>query len=218
MSDLIERLQRAGKRMADLTADRRAPMISIPPSSDDDDMLICGACKDAADEIERLREEIYRLSACHWPDSQNIGVVTIGNERWATACKVAEEFKRLRLELAEAESALWRVAPNTYTLAPGIPDPFEGPGETYAATYDRLRRELAQVHDLLAVIHRDGGHYREQHGLSVALTDAIDVVTDDRRNLAEARGLLQEVQNDGWGKDLDSRIVVFLAAVQPSPR
>jgi hypothetical protein len=47
--------------MADLTADRRAPMISIPPSSDDDDMLICGACKDAADELASLRRENDRL-------------------------------------------------------------------------------------------------------------------------------------------------------------
>ena len=60
-----------------------------------------------------------------------------------------EHYDALRRELAEAEAALWRITPNTYTLAPGIPDPFEGPGETYRDAYMRLRHELAEARGLL---------------------------------------------------------------------
>ena len=46
-------------------------------------------------------------------------------------------------ELAEAESAQWRVAPNCHTIPCEMngfakPDPFEGQGETYRAAYERL--------------------------------------------------------------------------------
>ena len=50
------------------------------------------------------------------------------------------------MELAGAESALWRVTPNTYTIPCGVNgfaahDPFEGVGETYRAAYERLARK-----------------------------------------------------------------------------
>src|SRR5690606_17565152 len=51
--------------------------------------------------------------------------------------------------LCEAESALWRVFPNTHIipsdhpLGKKTPDPFEGPGETYRAAYERMLSELA---------------------------------------------------------------------------
>lgn len=35
-------------------------------------------------------------------------------------------------------------------------------------------------HDLLAVIHRDGGHYEQEHGTEQAITDAIDIVLQER--------------------------------------
>ena len=47
------------------------------------------------------------------------------------------------MELAEAEAALWRVLPDAHTIPSVLngftePDPFEGPGETYRAAYERL--------------------------------------------------------------------------------
>lgn len=44
----------------------------------------------------------------------------------------------------EAEAALWRIYPNSHNLA--NPDPFEGPGETYKAAYERTSELLAQNH------------------------------------------------------------------------
>lgn len=50
----------------------------------------------------------------------------------------------LEHELAEAESALWRVYPNTHIV--GKPaDPFEGPGETYRAAYERMEKRVAEL-------------------------------------------------------------------------
>jgi hypothetical protein len=42
------------------------------------------------------------------------------------------------------------------------------------------------LRDLLAVIHRDGGHYTEKHGLEKSTADAHAVVCEDRRKLDEA--------------------------------
>ncbi|KSR43128.1 hypothetical protein APB53_14170 [Pseudomonas aeruginosa] len=41
------------------------------------------------------------------------------------------------------------------------------------------------VGDLLAVIHRDGGHYQDEHGIAKALIDAKEVVNQDRIDLSE---------------------------------
>lgn len=53
------------------------------------------------------------------------------------------EIDRLRAEKAEAEAALWRIAPNVHTVG-NNPDPFEGPGETYRDAYLRLRATAPQ--------------------------------------------------------------------------
>ena len=39
-------------------------------------------------------------------------------------------------------------------------------------------KHLSQLRNLLAVIHRDGGHYTEKHGLEKSQHDAIKKVTD----------------------------------------
>lgn len=58
------------------------------------------------------------------------------------------EIEKLAHDLCDAEGALWRVFPNTHTIeVPGDPysqkpDPFEGPGETYADAYKRVNEEL----------------------------------------------------------------------------
>lgn len=70
----------------------------------------------------------------------------------------AEEKEQLEMQLADAESTLWRIAPNTYTLQVegvlcDVPDPFEGPGETYRAAWirERTAREQAERGRDLAV-------------------------------------------------------------------
>lgn len=72
----------------------------------------------------------------------------------ALAAKDAElnnlraSIEELSLRLCDAEGALWRVFPNTHTipsdhpLGKKTPDPFEGPGETYRAAYERMQSEL----------------------------------------------------------------------------
>lgn len=45
---------------------------------------------------------------------------------------------------------------------------------------------------LLAIIHRDGGHYTEEHGLEKSYEDAIQIVANQRGALMEA-GLLVDV-------------------------
>ena len=43
------------------------------------------------------------------------------------------------------------------------------------------------LHDLLAVIHRDGGHYTGKHGVEKSTDDAIDIVIGIR-----AKALIEE--------------------------
>lgn len=58
-----------------------------------------------------------------------------------------DEIERLRWERDEAESALWRIAPNTYTIS-NDPDLLEGPGETYRDAWfrEKKRTEAAEAH------------------------------------------------------------------------
>ncbi|MGU2118624.1 hypothetical protein ACSEN8_03290 [Pseudomonas aeruginosa] len=48
-----------------------------------------------------------------------------------------------------------------------------------------LETVAQQVGDLLAVIHRDGGHYQDEHGIAKAIIDAKEVVNQDRIDLNE---------------------------------
>lgn len=41
--------------------------------------------------------------------------------------------------------------------------------------------------NLLAVIHRDGGHYVDNHGVKKATQDAIDIILDERRILEQEK-------------------------------
>ena len=59
-----------------------------------------------------------------------------------------DEIERLQYELCEAESAVWRVPPNTHTVSCELnnfkePDPFEGPGETYKDAYNHLKEKTS---------------------------------------------------------------------------
>ncbi len=59
---------------------------------------------------------------------------------------------------------------------------------TWAAIRDRvegraaLATQPAAVSDLLAIIHRDGGHYQAQHGLDKAAREAEAIVQAERAN------------------------------------
>ena len=63
--------------------------------------------------------------------------------------RVQADLDTTKNELSEAQAALWRVIPNTFTVIgggvdkgwPGA-DPFEGPGETYQAAYERVKADL----------------------------------------------------------------------------
>ncbi len=45
---------------------------------------------------------------------------------------------------------------------------------------------IEAIGNLLAVIHRDGGHYAAEHGILKACADAERTITDERRALREA--------------------------------
>lgn len=67
-----------------------------------------------------------------------------------SAIAAVEEWERCQVQLAEAEAALWRIPPNCFSVVdnpkwPGDEDPFEGPGETYRAAYERVSEELNRV-------------------------------------------------------------------------
>ncbi len=71
---------------------------------------------------------------------------------------IADLVDRIAFEkrrVAEAEAALWRVAPNTHAIhvpnLPGSkpPDPFEGPGETYEAAYRRLEAVVQKLRECM---------------------------------------------------------------------
>ena len=61
---------------------------------------------------------------------------------------------------------------------------------------DQLRQ---RVGDLLAVIHRDGGHYQIEHGEEKAIEDAKSVVLTDRQRVAFLEVELQRANNGTSG-------------------
>lgn len=56
-----------------------------------------------------------------------------------------------------------------------------------------LAANESQLFGLLAVIHRDDGSYREEHGTQKAVTDALAAVCAERVALDEARAALNEI-------------------------
>ena len=46
-------------------------------------------------------------------------------------------------------------------------------------------KHLSQLMDLLAIIHRDGGHYVAEHGLEKAQQDAIKIIYELRETMYE---------------------------------
>jgi hypothetical protein len=56
----------------------------------------------------------------------------------------------------------------------------KGVGSVFASPVTQEPQEASMLHDLLAVIHRDGGHYVAEHGLEKALADAHTLVLERR--------------------------------------
>lgn len=52
------------------------------------------------------------------------------------------------------------------------------------------RDPLHALQDLLAVIHRDGGHYVAAHGIGRAVEDAVSAVYEARRVASEAQAII----------------------------
>ena len=61
------------------------------------------------------------------------------------------------------------------------------------AENDKLRKENESASNLLAIIHRDGGHYQTKHGTVKSVKDAIKIWYD---LLKENEQLKEEIKND----------------------
>jgi|GEM_PF-5638032 len=80
--------------------------------------------------------------------------------------KLLEKITELEHDVAEAESALWRVQPDTHTVGGvgDMHDPFEGPGETYKAAYERLRAYGEQREKALKKTQKSFVEYIRKNG------------------------------------------------------
>ncbi len=101
------------------------------------------------------------------------------------------EIADLRAKLAEAHAALLNAATPIVNIS--LSDD---------AAYWKARAEEAErkLGDLLARIHRDGGHYTGQHGMEKSVEDAHTIVATlfaDERKLEEAGNMLPA---DLWNK------------------
>jgi chromosome segregation ATPase len=70
--------------------------------------------------------------------------------------ELKERCEKLDRERIEAEAALWRIAPDVYSISPDQSDPFEGPGETYYDAYQRLGVELQKAKKALSDMEDKG--------------------------------------------------------------
>lgn len=67
--------------------------------------------------------------------------------------------------------------------------------------------DTQKLNDLLAIIHRDGGHYRAKHGDDQAYVDAIALITNERAETqhtpgqSEAKGLEAAKWETRWSRD-----------------
>lgn len=97
-----------------------------------------------------------------------------------------------------------------------LPDCMQGPSEPCAgytaqsARIDALEAALQAGRDVMAVIHGDGGHYREAHGDRKAADDAINIIYKLRADLDDARIELNRLRAGempgGWTAELESQI------------
>lgn len=115
------------------------------------------AVKEQAQTIELmdLHEEISALKASLAMAQKDANEWELASLKQAEEyCRLEQEHKELREKLATAERSLYHSRQDNIELT---------------AKHETLRQKLA---NLLARIHRDGGHYLSTHGLDKACTDA----------------------------------------------
>jgi len=67
------------------------------------------------------------------------------------------------------------------------------------------REESNAIRNLLAIVHRDGGHHTREVGIPNSCKDAIKIVCDLRRKSSNTRNVLKTIANDGCGYATVSR-------------
>lgn len=92
------------------------------------------------------------------------------------------------------------------TFDPSLPPP-------QSQTSRDLDEAVRQRDNLLARIHRDGGHYTEQHGVAKSVEDADRRVAEAYGDLAEAVRLLRDALDHCVGCDACMHTSEFLARV-----
>ena len=107
-----------------------------------DNPIICGHCRKPIHKDETKRH--YGFYSAHL-ESRCRELLQMD------IAALRAEVDKLEHDVLEAESALWRIQPNSYTLGTE-PDPFEGPGETYRDAYERLRAENERLRGALGRI------------------------------------------------------------------
>jgi hypothetical protein len=65
-----------------------------------------------------------------------------------------------------------------------------------------VKQALNGAKNLLAVIHKDGGHYLEAHGWEKACEDAILEVYSMRQEISELRAMAEQAQEIGVSEGL----------------
>lgn len=88
-----------------------------------------------------LSDELQMLE-----DSGDVGRALEGLPK--QALQLEERVERLEIDLTDAEGALWRVVPHTFSLC-GEDDPFEGSGETYHDAYKRVSADNQRLESVL---------------------------------------------------------------------
>ena len=78
-----------------------------------------------------------------------------------------------RIDLLKKANAAWHVEIDAVTKD----------RDDWITSHAQLFRKIG---NLLAVIHRDGGHYQSEHGLDKAIADAQDRICDTRAGLGAA--------------------------------
>lgn len=63
----------------------------------------------------------------------------------------------------------------------------------------RAKEQEQQAGNVLAVIHRDGGHYISKHGWEKACKDAQDMIPKERQELEQLRYEKKHPNRSGWG-------------------
>ena len=110
-----------------------------------------------------------------------------------------------RIDLLKKANAAWHVEIDAVTQD----------RDGWMASHAQLFRKIG---NLLAVIHRDGGHYQSEHGLDKAIADAQDRICDTRAGLGAAdelamlvRRLARALQKASPDSDLPKTAMDYLS-------